>query len=450
MTITMPRTAGELADFFNDKRRCAEVLASPEALSQFVNDYASQQCADGSEMHRSITAQAEAAMIKWLKDNGQTVDASNLRRPNLAPTGDPAYDARLRAGGYNAKAVGAQFDNQFEDMIDFMSVIWERDQRPEMVARRTKYVNEMSTKVGADGGFLVPETFRAQLLSLAMQESIVRSRATIVPMATPRVSFPMLSTTSTVSSLFGGMIAYWTAENAALTESAPKFKSFALEAHKLTGFSVLPNELLTHSPISVQALLDVLWPQAMAHFGDVAFTSGTGVGEPLGFRQNPATITVSKEAGQEAGTILWENIINMYSRMLPTSQGRAIWLASPDTFPQLATMALQVGTGGSAVWLTSGTSGPPLTILGRPVIMSEKMGTLGTQGDLAYVDLSYYLVGDLQAMRMESSAHYRFGNDQTAVRIIEHLDGRPWLDSPVTPTNGGATMSPFVELEARA
>src|SRR3546814_2482286 len=48
----------------------------------------------------------------------------------------------------------------------------------------------------------------------------------------------------------------------------------------------------------------------------------------------------------------------MYARMLPSSLERAVWIASPDTFVELATMALTVGTGGSAVWLTDGTGAP--------------------------------------------------------------------------------------------
>src|SRR3546814_17444645 len=78
----------------------------------------------------------------------------------------------------------------------------------------------------------------------------------------------------------------------------------------------------------------------------------------------------------------------MYARMLPSSLERAVWIASPDTFVELATMALTVGTGGSAVWLTDGTGAPTLTLLGRPVIMTEKApGALGAVGDLSFVDL---------------------------------------------------------------
>jgi len=167
-----------------------------------------------------------------------------------------------------------------------------------------------------------------------------------------------------------------------------------------------------------------------------------------------AVATVSAESGQATGTILWENITKMYARMLPTSLSNAVWLASIDTFPQLATMALAVGTGGGPVWIGGwsqpGSNMPPVTILGRPVYFTEKLPTVGTTGDICFADLSYYLIGDRQVMQAMSSEHYQFQNDKTAFRVIQRVDGRPWLQSAITPkNNSSSTLSPFVQLATR-
>ncbi len=178
---------------------------------------------------------------------------------------------------------------------------------------------------------------------------------------------------------------------------------------------------------------------------------GSGAGEPLGFLGNPATVAVAKESGQAGATILLENIVKMYSRMLPSSLSRGIWICSPDAIPELFTMALSVGTGGSPVMLTNVAGPAPMTIFGRPLIVSEKAKTVGTQGDLAFVDLSYYLIGDRQTMTASSSTDWKFGNDQTAYRLIQRVDGRPWIQSAITPQNGSSnTLSPFVEIAVRA
>jgi HK97 family phage major capsid protein len=252
--------------------------------------------------------------------------------------------------------------------------------------------------------------------------------------------------------VFGGMIGYWGEESAALQESNPKFGRVTLDAKKLTGFAVVPNELLSDSLISFAALIETLWPQALAFFEDIAFMSGSGVGEPLGFlgAGNSAGVAVAKEAGQPADTIVLENIVKMYSRMLPSSLARGIWICSPEALPELFTMALSVGTGGGPVMLTNAAGPAPVSIMGRPLVVSEKAGRLGDRSDLAFVDLSYYLIGDRQVMSAASSTDYRFGNDQTAYRIIQRVDGQPWLKSAITPANGGPTLSPFVEIAERA
>jgi HK97 family phage major capsid protein len=185
---------------------------------------------------------------------------------------------------------------------------------------------------------------------------------------------------------------------------------------------------------------------------DSAFMTGTGTGQPLGFigAANSAAVEVAKESGQAADTIVYENIVRMYARMLPSSLNRAVWIISPDTIPELYTMALSVGTGGNSVFIVNAAGPGPMTLFGRPIVISEKANVLGDRGDIVFADLTYYLVGDRQSMTAASSTDYRFGNDQTAFRIIQRVDGRPWIQSAITPRNGGNSLSPFVELAARA
>ena len=323
----------------------------------------------------------------------------------------------------------------------------------ELAAKREGLKNAAaSSGEPASGGFLVPEAFRAELLSLSLEASVVRPRARIVPMETSRVIYPYIDDTSHAANVFGGVQGYWTPESGSMTDVAATFGRMALEAWKLTAFANVPNELIADSAISFEAFIRSTFPQALAYFADVAFLSGSGAGQPLGILTagNAARVSVAKESGQAADTIVWQNIVKMYSRMLPQSLGSAVWVVSPDVFPELATMALSVGTGGGPIWLNSGVGGPPATILGRPVVISEKVDSLGNQGDINFIDFSYYLVGDRQAMTVSSSEHFRFQNGETSFKFVERLDGRPWLQSALTPRNGGPTLSPFVTLDERA
>lgn len=451
-TPVIPRSDAELEEMFNDGGKVKEVFTDRQTALQFVKDYAHQfNKASHGDLDSQIEAAVQDGLIKYIAAQGSQDPKGDAKRLDMRPANSVKH-ARI-GDKYNPNAPGAKLDDMFPDVKQFMSAIWHGSRTSEALSAQHKIkeiMNSFGSNVPADGGFLIPEYLRSELLRVALEKAVVRSRARVVPMETLTVPFPMIDTTSNASNIYGGVTAYWTEEAASLTDSSPTFGRVKLEAKKLTAYSEIPNELFSDSIISLQMFINEIFPEAIAWFEDIAFIDGSGVGEPLGFLNGAAMVSVTKETGQAADTIVWENLVKMYSRMLPSSLSSAVWIAHIDTFPELATMSLSVGTGGSAIWLNNGVAGPPMTILGRPVLFSEKMETLGDAGDIVFADLSYYLIGDRQAIQADTSPHYRFQNDQTTVRFIERVDGRPWIQSAITPQTGSNTLSPFVQLAARA
>lgn len=449
MTTVIPVGAAELEAMLNEPKTIA-ALQKDGQFGEFIKAYADATHKADQDLSAQIKEQTQQALADMLRTN--RAEAAKL---NLIPGQHRGAVARGGKGEvYNKRAPGAKVDDEagFKDSAEFFQAIWHNASAlPDgdlliAKAQKTRTIqNSFGSTVPADGGFLIPETLRSELLKWSLESSVVRPRATVIPMDSLRVPIPMVDSTSNVGSVFGGIVAYWTEESAALTQSQATFGRVVMDAKKLTAYAEVPNELIADAA-AFMGFFDQAFPQAIAFYEDYAFMRGSGVGEPLGFVNCPASVAVTAISGQGANTLVWENIVGMYARMLPSSLGNAVWIASIDTFPQLATMALSVGTGGSAVWLNNGVEGPPMTILGRPVYFTEKTPALGTTGDISFVDLSYYLIGDRQAMQASSSSDYKFGNDQTAFRVIERVDGQPWLQSAITPKNSGPTLSPFVQL----
>ena len=441
-TRAVPDTAESLREHMSQPDNFSALMnEGPDAFFDFVDNYVELSLRRDPEILAQNKEQFENFLISWLRDN----DVSNIRGMNFDPNSRRPV---ARNSIYNPKAMGAPFDKDFADATDFLFSISEHSYKDAEMSKKLKSLqNVMSSMPGSDGGFLIPEVLRAELLQVALETSVVRSRARIVPMDSLTVPFPMVDSTSNVSSVYGGITGYWTEEGATLTESAPKFGRITLNAHKLTLYTEVPSELIQDSRPSMTTLIDQMFPEAMAWFEDIAFFIGGGVGEPLGFLNAAAMVNVDR-TGSSSGTVVWADVVNMYSRMLPQSLGRAVWIASPDVFPALATMTV----GNVPVWIGNSPSGggavtPWGTMLGRPLIISEKAKTLGTNGDLNFVDFGFYLLGDRQAMSARQSEEFKFKNDVTAFRVIERLDGRPWLVSAITPQNGSAnTLSPFVNL----
>lgn len=455
MPDVIPTGAAELQEMLADPAKMQDLFKNPARFGEFINNYASSQMDAKNEIAAQVRDETQKVLAEFLK----------TQRGNVPLNFNP-LDAKRTAGSgkgafYNKRSPGAAIDNAGlfgGDYTRMLQVISPQAQKGEMGLPDTyhndlrelkKIQNSFGTIVPADGGFLVPEQLRSDLMAATVAQALVRPLATVIPMDTARVGIPYVDATTEAGGIFNGLTFYWTEEGAALTETQTKFGQVVLDASKLTGYVEAPNELVADAS-AFGAFLDQALPKGIAAAEDYAFINGNGVGKPLGYLNNPATVTVTAVAGQGANTLVWENVVAMYARMIPSSLSSAVWIASIDLFPQLATMALAVGTGGSAVWLNNGVSGPPMTILGRPVYFTGSTPQLGTTGDITFADLSYYLIGDRQAVAVAASEHAFFQNDQVAYRIIERVDGRPWLQNALTPHNGSAnTLSAFVQLASR-
>lgn len=446
--LPIPTNADELREMLSDRSRMGEILNDPDQFETFISNYVDASSGRNPDVMAQVNEQCEKFMLNWLRENGTTDAAGRL---NLRPDSPvrPPHSNDLRI--YNPKAIGAEFDDDFDTMSNFMYSISDKAFKTnDRVNKLEALQNALSSQEPSEGGFLIPERLRSELLRLSLERAVVRPRSRVIPMDSLRVPFPAIDSTSHASSVFGGITGFWTEEGATLTESNPKFRRVVLEAHKLTLYTEAPNELLTDSNPALAMLLGELFPEAMAWFEDVAFFIGGGVGEPLGFLNAAAAVEVSRDAQDE---ISWDDVVGMYSRMLPQGISRAVWVVSPEVFPQLANMQSTDGTNGGPVFIGSGTGpsgsdSPPMSLLGRPIIVSEKARQLGTAGDINFVDFGYYLIGDRQAMSARQSEDFRFKNDVTAFRVIQRLDGRPWLNSAITPQNGStATLTPFVKLD---
>jgi HK97 family phage major capsid protein len=444
--VLIPTSGDELEATLNDPKKLKEIAANPANLGTFIKNYVTDQrardAAAGDVLKQQVQEQAQIVLAELLKEGKVTL--TNRGQLDLRRGGQPE-----RGAAYNPEARGVALDGEFKNLGEYLYSL-----APRNTAGKDKWAkirNDYSSVDPALGGFLVPEILRSTLLQNSLENSVVRSRATVITMDGPSVPFPAIDETTHVGSVYGGITGTWVAEGEALPESEARFGRVVLKANKLVTYCEVPNELPQDAPQAFSGFITSTMPKAIGFFEDIAFMNGNGVGRPLGALNaaNTALLQVAIEGTQGADTIVWQNIIKMFARMLPSSLSTGVWLAAIDTFPELATMALTVGTGGSAVWLNNGVEGPPMTILGRPVYFTEKTAKLGDLGDISFVDWSQYLVGDRAEMRVQASEHYKFGNDVVAYRVIERADGRPWMKSALTPANGGPTLSPYVTLAAR-
>jgi HK97 family phage major capsid protein len=316
----------------------------------------------------------------------------------------------------------------------------------------------LSEVVPSDGGFFVQKDFSMTLLEdLQNTGSLWNRVGRRVPISGNANGTKVygFDETSRVSTRGGGMTAAWTGEATQGTSSKPKFREIMLVLKKLMGLCYATDEALTDAA----QLESTLRNGFKSEFGfklDDSLINGSGAADPLGIINAGSLVSVTKETGQKAATIVAENVVKMYSRMFPWSLQDAIWLINMSTLPQLLTMSIAVGTGGVPVYLPPGNTlanAPGGTLLGRPVYPIEQCSALGTQGDIIFADFTNgYIVAEKGGLQTDMSIHLRFDYDESVFRFILRVDGQPIRALPLTPYKGGATatQSHFIVLDTRA
>jgi len=310
---------------------------------------------------------------------------------------------------------------------------------------------------GYEGGYLIPATFAASIIEPAHEASIMRSNgATVIPMDTPSMIFRVVDETTHAShSLYGGIIAYFTSEEAQLTDTKPKWGQVELRLHKLTALAYVSNEMLDFSPVALNSWLPSAMSAAIAFKEDDKFIRGHGAaGEPLGIVNAGCTVQTSKETGQNADTITFENIIEMEARLFQSAGDPILWLTNHNCKPQLAKMVIVAGAGGVPVYLPGNSVAgvPHQTLYGNKVIHTEKCASIGDAGDILLCNMRHYYIGDGSGKnRADRNMGLKFDYDQTAFRVVTYVGGTPSWRSALTTLTGGTshTLSPFVKLEAR-
>ena len=311
-----------------------------------------------------------------------------------------------------------------------------------------------ASSVDSDGGYLIQSDFAAEILQKAYEQGQILSRTRQIEISSPsnRLVMNAVDETSRVNgSRHGGVQVYWEDEAGTPTATKPKFRKMDIKLQKLMGLGYATEELLQDAS-ALNSIMANAFASEVTFKQEDAIIRGTGAGQSLGILNSNALVSVAKETGQGADTLVAENIIKMYARMYAPSLGNAVWLANQAIMPQLMQMGLNVGTGGQLVYTPpAGLSQAPYgSLLGRPVLFVEHASALGDAGDLLFVDLSQYLVINKGGLRADQSMHVKFDTDEMAFRFVLRTNGQPMWEQALTPYKGADTLSPFVALAARA
>lgn len=255
-------------------------------------------------------------------------------------------------------------------------------------------------------------------------------------------------------SRFGGMQVYMKAEADTVTATKPKFRQAEWKLKDCMGLMYATEDLIKDAG-ALTSVVNRWFPMEFGFKIDDLIVNGTGAGMPLGIANAGCTVAQAVASGQgtrasNAVQVIYDNIVQMYARLLSSSDPNAIWLINRQLLPSIMMMTIPVGTGGAPVFLPpNGAAGQPyMTLLNKPIIPIEQCQAPGTAGDIILADLNEYLLFTKGGIEASSSIHVRFIYDEMTFKWVYRLDGQPIRNKTLTPYKGTDTLGPFITLAA--
>ena len=320
-------------------------------------------------------------------------------------------------------------------------------------ADATKAVLGLNEGVDSEGAFAVQDDFAALLTDpMFTPGSLLAQVPPPIPLSGNSLKVPYIrDSAAAAGTRFGGMRVYKVAEGATITASSPApLKRLNLELIKYACLYYATEELLEDSGALANQLQQFV-PMSIRY--DMENDIINSLVNPLGIMAAPALVSVAKETGQAADTVVLENISKMWARMYAPCRSRAVWFINQDVEPQLDLLSLPMGTAGWPAYLPAGgfSAAPFSTLKGRPVLPIDYCQTVGDKGDIILADLSQIVTASKTGgIKATSSIHVAFLIDQQCFRFTYRYTAQPGWESAMTPLNSTATLSPFVTLDARA
>lgn len=309
--------------------------------------------------------------------------------------------------------------------------------------------------IPSDGGFFLQGETSMDLMTAGFNNSVVLPRCSnrTLGAGTQWVETYYIDETSRATgSRGGGVRVYTAAELDEYTASKTKFRTIRIEPKKLVGLYYASGETVRNVTFLGQEMRDLFGQEFAFKVQDLVIR-GTGAGEPLGVLSAGCLISVAKESGQVADTIVTENILAMEARLWREMPG-VCYLVNRETKPQLATLTIDVGDAGVPAQLYKqdfyqGVMQASLN--GFPCFTIEQCAALGDVGDIILADFGSYITANKGDINEAMSIHVNFIYDQDTFRFTYYFDGQPKLQTAITPykAKSGTTVGPFLTIAAR-
>lgn len=312
---------------------------------------------------------------------------------DLAETIRAKNEMENRVKAMEALANRPVFDSKSGEQVDEVKAAWNDFLRKKGSESATaayidvlKKADIMSTTVGENGGYLVPQSVSTVVTDIAKIYSPLRGLARVVPVGTPEYR-EVLNQGGTTVKWVGG-------ETAAREKTEPsKLKNIVPAWGEMSTNVSVTERVLNDSFFDLAGFIASEMAYAFAKGEGEVFLRGTGVAQPKGLLEAKSAANTIKSG--VAADITAEKLIEVsITGVAAEYRANATWIMSSIGLARIATLA---DTTGRSLVMPSMQVGAPLTLLGRPIAIDENMDAVAAgKVPFIYGDISRaYLITDI-------------------------------------------------------
>lgn len=256
------------------------------------------------------------------------------------------------------------------------------------------------------GGYTVPKETATRLLEALEYQSPMRQAAEVIK--TDRggdLSFPTTDGTQEEGEIVP--------ENQAASEEDIEFGIRTLKTYKFSSKVVtVPFELLQDSAIDVEALVNRRLEERLGRITNRMFTTGSGVGQPLGIATGAA---VGKQGAVGSVPVFtYDDLVDLEHSVDPAYRMNAKWMLHDHALASLRKVKDNDGRPIFVPALGDGTpGGVPARLLNRDVVINQHLAAPAPGSrSVLFGDFKKYLIRDVMAVtlfRFADSAYIKRG-----------------------------------------
>ena len=263
--------------------------------------------------------------------------------------------------------------------------------------------NVQTRGTDADGGYLVPEEFQANLLTKLNEIGAVRQIAAVERRPNGRKMIWPAADLSSSGAYIRAEGADATGAKATISQKSIEFDNWNSQIYEAT------YELLQDSAINVEGLLNEVLPHWIAQAQDVAMVAGSSVSgaKIVGLLESPGALGETTASGNtKAFTV--DNLTNLVHSIRRPLRAGARFLFADSTEKYLKTLK---DSQNRPLWLPGYVAGAPDIIMGFPYSIDDNVPAMAASAkSVLFGNFSHYKVFDATDVRL-----FRWGESDSTM-----------------------------------